>query len=101
MLYQGIPFRMATPSDPNFSHYLDTRHRHAYEPIERLPKGCRELVYGVLEPEPKKRLTIKKITDDSWFKSIEVCTDSNVLSRSKHKHIPPECLKEVQAAKNK
>ncbi|CAG8521166.1 4705_t:CDS:2 [Ambispora gerdemannii] len=98
MIYQGIPFRTATPSDPNYANYLETRNTGQYELIERLPRGCRNLLYKILEPDVKKRITIDQIKENNWFKSIEVCTDSSVILSHPHNHIPPEYLKEIKAA---
>lgn len=95
MIYRGIPFRMATPTDPNYGNYLETRNVGLYEPFEKLPRGCRDLLYKILEPDPKKRYTIEKIKRDSWFNEIESCTESRPLSQ-KHNHVPPKYLKEIQ-----
>ncbi|KAG9294200.1 hypothetical protein G9A89_021559 [Geosiphon pyriformis] len=96
MIYQGIPFRTATPSDPNYGNYLETRNTGHYEPIEKLPRGCRDLLYRILEPDVSKRITIEKIKEDTWFQTIEVCTDSLNVLIQEHNHISPECLKEIQ-----
>ncbi|CAG8592630.1 10544_t:CDS:2 [Ambispora leptoticha] len=99
MIYQGIPFRTATPSDPHYANYLETRNIKQYDPIEKLPRGCRDLLYKILEPDVKKRITIEQIKENNWFKSIEACTDSSVILSQPHNHISPECLKEIQALK--
>ncbi|CAG8641184.1 283_t:CDS:2, partial [Acaulospora morrowiae] len=96
MIYQGIPFRMATPNDPNYANYLETRNIGLYESFEKLPRGCRDLMYKILEPNPQKRYTIEQIKNDSWFQTIECCTETENLPH-KHNHVPPEYLKEIQA----
>ncbi|CAG8610695.1 9216_t:CDS:2, partial [Funneliformis mosseae] len=98
MIYQGIPFRMATPTDPNYANYLEKRNSGQYEPFEKLPFGCRELMYKILEPNATKRINISKIKQDPWFKSIESCSDTSTkkLNQSHH-HIPPEILKEIKS----
>lgn len=116
---------MATPTDPNYSNYLETRNLGLYEPFERLPRGCRDLMFRILEPDTKLRIKIEDIKNDAWFKTIESCSELDELepelesSKSKsskslscaaesepssrkrtltqeHKHIPPVCLKEIQ-----
>ncbi|CAG8477084.1 5715_t:CDS:2 [Racocetra fulgida] len=99
MIYQGIPFRMATPSDPNYTNYLETKNLGLYEPFEKLPSGCRELMYKILEPDAKKRITIERIEKDTWFQMIECCAGSCSLTK-KHNHVPPDYLKEIQNNQN-
>ncbi|CAJ0762991.1 14921_t:CDS:2, partial [Entrophospora sp. SA101] len=120
MIYQGIPFRMATPADPNYANYLETKNLGLYEPFERLPRGCRDLMFRILEPDTKLRIRIEEIKNDAWFKTIESCSEfdepepeselesskstkssSEPSSRKRtltqeHKHLPPTCLKEIQ-----
>jgi protein-serine/threonine kinase len=97
LVYQGIPFRMAVPTDPNFASYLEKRNNKGFEAFERLPHGCRELMYRILEPNAKKRITIEGIKQDAWFKSIESCSEiSPKKLRQSHHHISPEILKEIQ-----
>ena len=88
---------MAVPTDPNFASYLEKRNTREFEPFEKLPRGCRELMYKILEPNAKKRITIEGIKQDPWFISIESCSDtpSKKLKQSHH-HISPDLLKEIQ-----
>ncbi|KAJ3372247.1 serine/threonine-protein kinase HAL4/sat4 [Allomyces arbusculus] len=72
MTYRGIPWKQATKADPNYAYYLSNRKRN-FEALDRLPNGCRELMYKILEPDPKKRITIDDVLADEWFKSIQVC----------------------------
>jgi len=97
MIYQGIPFRMASPSDPNYTNYLETKSMGLYEPFEKLPSGCRELMYQILEPDVKKRITIEAIKMDTWFQMIECCAENeNCHLTRKHNHVPNDYLKEIQ-----
>ncbi|CAG8514188.1 11362_t:CDS:2 [Paraglomus occultum] len=91
MIYQGIPFRMACPNDPHYAAYLEARKTRSYEQIERLPRGCRDLLYQILEPDTTKRITIDEICMDLWFQEIEVCTNPPYMLLQEHQHI---CLKE-------
>ncbi|CAJ0749663.1 18150_t:CDS:2 [Entrophospora sp. SA101] len=73
-LYKGIPFRMASSTDLNYLDYLEAKSTGLYEPFERLPHGCRDLMYRILEPDVKKRVTTEDIKNDKkWFQSIESC----------------------------
>ncbi|PKY18917.1 Pkinase-domain-containing protein [Rhizophagus irregularis] len=97
LVYQGIPFRMAVPNDPNYASYLEKRNNRDYLPFEKLPQGCRELMYNILEPNSRKRITIEGIKQDPWFKSIESCSDTPLKQlKQTHQHICPEILKEIQ-----
>lgn len=92
MIYQGIPFRMASSSDSNYLTYLEERVLNEYEPFERLPRGCRNLMYHILEPDPGMRYDIDSIKADPWFESTETCSNESTLLTQEHNHIPPECL---------
>lgn len=88
---------MAVLNDPNYASYLEKRNNRDYLPFEKLPQGCRELMYNILEPNPRKRITIEGIKQDPWFKSIESCSDTPPKQLKQiHKHICPEILKEIQ-----
>nr|CAG8440094.1 5473_t:CDS:2 [Entrophospora candida] len=106
MMYQGIPFRMATSTDLNYLSYLEARSTGLYEPFERLSSGCRNLMYRILEPDVKKRVTTEDIKNDKeWFQSIESCVEltspssdnNNCSLTKKHYHIPPENLKSISS----
>ena len=88
---------MAVPTDPNFANYVEKRVNREYEPFEKLPHGCRDLMYKILEPNAKKRITIDGIKQDPWFKSIESCSETTPKKlKQLHHHISPELLKEIQ-----
>ncbi|KAL1924492.1 uncharacterized protein VTP21DRAFT_4146 [Calcarisporiella thermophila] len=48
-----------------------------YEPIEQLGKGVKNLLYHILEPDPKYRFYTSDILSDEWFTSIYCCHESN------------------------
>lgn len=85
MFFHGIPFRNATSNDSNYRQYLDQRNTDRYEPFRRYSSGCRNLMMRILEPDVTKRATIQDIMDDEWFKSIEVCDNSEATSMH-HSH---------------
>jgi serine/threonine protein kinase len=74
MLYQGIPWRVASPKDPHYVAYLEQRARSAYEPVQQLEEGCRQLLTRILEPDPSIRIVISEILCDPWFRSIGCCS---------------------------
>ncbi|KAF9586692.1 serine/threonine-protein kinase HAL4/sat4 [Lunasporangiospora selenospora] len=90
MVYQGIPFRAATSQDPNYQHFLDMRGVNAYEPIERLPFGARNLMKKILDPNPVTRITIEGILEDEWFKSVETCIHGE--NQDPHRHFEPSLV---------
>ncbi|KAF9427341.1 serine/threonine-protein kinase HAL4/sat4 [Podila epigama] len=85
MVYQGIPFRAASTQDPNYQHFLDMRAVGNYEPFERLPAGCRNLMKKILDPNPETRITIEEILKDEWFQSIETCVHGE--NQDPHRHL--------------
>ncbi|KAI9138251.1 kinase-like domain-containing protein [Paraphysoderma sedebokerense] len=74
MTYQGIPWRHAAPDDPNYAYFLAHR-KGGFDAIDKLPLGAQSLLNRILEPDPKKRITIPEILNDEWFKNIDVCYD--------------------------
>ncbi|KAF9157463.1 serine/threonine-protein kinase HAL4/sat4, partial [Actinomortierella ambigua] len=84
MVYQGIPFRAASLQDPNYQHYLEMRGHNAYEPLEKLPLGCRQLMKRILDPNPETRATMEEIQNDPWFKSIDCCVRGENLEPHRH-----------------
>ncbi|KAG0207698.1 serine/threonine-protein kinase HAL4/sat4 [Mortierella sp. GBA30] len=84
MVYQGIPFRAATPEDPNYQHFLDMRAVDNYAPLEKLPLGCRKLMKRILDPNPESRITIEDILKDEWFMRIETCVHGHNLDPHRH-----------------
>ncbi|ORY06939.1 Pkinase-domain-containing protein [Basidiobolus meristosporus CBS 931.73] len=84
MVYRGIPFRIANLNEPTYVQFLNSRKLGNYEPITRLPEGCRNLMMKILEPNPDLRITTDEILKDEWLMSVEVCCNGNTV----HKHIP-------------
>ncbi|KAG0256324.1 serine/threonine-protein kinase HAL4/sat4 [Mortierella polycephala] len=84
MVYKGIPFRAATPQDANYQHFLNMRGVNNYEPIEKLPTGCRSVMKRILDPNPATRITIEEIIADEWFKNIETCVHGE--NQNPHRH---------------
>lgn len=84
MVYQGIPFRAAVAQDPNYQLFIDMRSVNNYEPLEKLPIGCRKLMKRILDPNPETRITMEEILEDEWFKSIETCLHGE--NQDPHRH---------------
>ncbi|KAI0244376.1 hypothetical protein L0F63_003650 [Massospora cicadina] len=85
MTFHTIPFRSATPNDPDYRRFLELRALDRYEPFLRYAPGCRSLMRRILEPDVAKRATVQDILEDAWFKSIEVCNGCEAASRH-HNH---------------
>ncbi|KAG0013540.1 serine/threonine-protein kinase HAL4/sat4 [Podila clonocystis] len=84
MVYQGIPFRAAVAQDPNYQLFVDMRSVNNYEPLEKLPVGCRKLMKRILDPNPETRIIMEEILEDEWFKSIETCVHGE--NQDPHRH---------------
>ncbi|KND00211.1 HAL protein kinase [Spizellomyces punctatus DAOM BR117] len=85
MIYNSIPWKAAVPSDPRYKHFLENKGK--FWPLDRLPPGPRRLMYRILEPNPAKRVTIKELLEDEWFKSIPVCHEESPNEGVGHKHV--------------
>jgi hypothetical protein len=84
LVFRGIPWQVATTKDANYSYFLEHRGVE-YEPLCRLQPGVKELMFKILEPDPKKRITVQEIMDDGWFKKVETCHDAKPPS-VEHSH---------------
>ncbi|KAG0285582.1 serine/threonine-protein kinase HAL4/sat4 [Linnemannia gamsii] len=50
-----------------------------HEFIDRIETpGCRRIMYAILEPDARKRLTIDQVLADEWVSRIRYCTDNLV-----------------------
>ncbi|KAI9089455.1 kinase-like domain-containing protein [Phlyctochytrium arcticum] len=73
MIYNSIPWKAACTSDPRYKHYLDNLKK--FWPLDKLPPGPRRVMYGLLEPNPTKRMNMKALLEDEWVKEVEVCSE--------------------------
>ncbi|KAJ3091211.1 serine/threonine-protein kinase HAL4/sat4 [Quaeritorhiza haematococci] len=71
MRYCSLPWRRATPDDGHYSRYLKLRPKHEYRPLEMLEEDVRELMKGVLDPEPGPRWTVQEIMSSNWLAGVE------------------------------
>ncbi|KAF9975364.1 serine/threonine-protein kinase HAL4/sat4 [Actinomortierella ambigua] len=72
------------PAGPELPTFLEMRSLGAYEPLEKLPIGCRQLMKKILDPNPETRATIEDIQNDPWFKSIDCCVHGENLEPHRH-----------------
>lgn len=65
--------------DQFFNEYFMLRkNMQGFQPIEDLKRpACRQLVYSMLEIDPKKRITVKGIIQNDFFQGIKICDASN------------------------
>jgi len=71
--FTGVPWRTATPNDPNYAYYLKYR-GDRFEPFQRFPPQSRGLIHRMFEPNPKKRITIAEIILSPWFMATQTCS---------------------------
>ncbi|PKC11402.1 Pkinase-domain-containing protein [Rhizophagus irregularis] len=91
MMTSSLLWRVAIEKeDANFKAYLEAKKKDTFTaPFQCLTEGQRELISKIIEPDPKKRITIEQIITDSWFSSIYIChrqttstSDSSISSTS-------------------
>lgn len=75
---QGSPVEHTATPLSAYNTYGYNRHLGGHEFIDRIETvGCRRVLYAILEPEPKRRLTIDQVANDEWVYKIRYCTDDN------------------------
>lgn len=74
--------------------------------LRLLPHASRELINGMLELDPQKRITMHQVLNNDWFKSIETCvlsdeTNEVLKSPESHQHhlVTEDELNELQRKK--
>ncbi|KAF9947079.1 serine/threonine-protein kinase HAL4/sat4, partial [Modicella reniformis] len=59
-----------------YSTYAYNNYIGGHRFIDRMePPGCRRVLYGILEPDARKRMTIDQVVNDEWVNHIRYCTD--------------------------
>ncbi|KAF8940926.1 serine/threonine-protein kinase HAL4/sat4 [Dissophora ornata] len=59
-----------------YNTYAYNGHIGGHEFLDRIETpGCRRVLYGILEPDARKRLTIDQVVNDDWVSRIRYCTD--------------------------
>ncbi|CCG83016.1 putative Serine/threonine protein kinase [Taphrina deformans PYCC 5710] len=74
-------WRMAKRDEDDFyERYLEGRKTEGgYEPIEALSRArCRNVVYSMLDPNPKRRLTSKQVLQSEWLTGVWTCKAADV-----------------------
>lgn len=86
MVYSGLPWKHATKGDSNYAYYVAHR-RGGFTPIDKLPEDVAELMYSILDPDPKRRMTARQITESHWIQGIHVCNDLKDCEGKEHHHV--------------
>ncbi|KAJ3139967.1 serine/threonine-protein kinase HAL4/sat4 [Geranomyces variabilis] len=84
MVYNSIPWKAATPTDPRYKHYLENKGK--FWPLDRMQPGPRKLMYRILDPNPATRITMKEVEEDEWFKSLKVCHEDTMATEEPEGH---------------
>ncbi|KAG0211034.1 serine/threonine-protein kinase HAL4/sat4 [Mortierella sp. GBA30] len=59
-----------------YNTYAYNGHLGGHEFIDRMENpGCRRILYAILEPDVRKRVTIEQVVKDDWVARIRHCTD--------------------------
>ncbi|KAF8953510.1 Chk1 protein kinase [Haplosporangium bisporale] len=67
MMIGNTPWDLPSSDSEEFSRY-EKDSNPTYEPWNRLQGPVRKLLLGILKVNPTKRMTIKEITKDAWYK---------------------------------
>jgi len=70
MIFHGVPWMQANNKDPNYMNYI-IYGPSGFEPFKRIGGGPCNLLKRILEPDPKKRITMAGILEHHWFKQIK------------------------------
>ncbi|KAK3837627.1 MAG: serine threonine-protein kinase hal4 sat4 [Linnemannia elongata] len=79
MYYAAMPWARADrKKDARFNRFItDIMNHRGHEFIDRIENpGCRRILYAILEPDARKRVTIDQILADVWVNKIRYCTDN-------------------------
>ncbi|KAG0169477.1 hypothetical protein DFQ28_010110 [Apophysomyces sp. BC1034] len=68
-----FPWRLPRSSDPSFRAFATNHNQQQFRLLKLLPRESRSLMAGILEIDPTRRNTLKKLMNDPWVQSIDVC----------------------------
>jgi serine/threonine protein kinase len=92
MLTKSLLWKAAKESDDGYKAYK-FRKTETCLAVEKLPPEFRAALYGLLEPNPEKRIDISEVLNGEWMKGTEKCsiqcTSSSDGSRFMHRHAGP------------
>lgn len=71
MIFNGVPFFSAQPSDTNYRLYKTNYATQNYTAFESLDDDTRYVLYNMLSPDPKSRFSIKQLLDVSWLSEVK------------------------------
>lgn len=75
MLAKSTLWSSAQESDPNYSKYLKKRET-GYPPFEMQDLGPKQILYKLMDPDPKGRPEGTDILQDPWITSVYMCTQT-------------------------
>ena len=85
----------ASKDDPHYLFYLNRRKR-GFTAIDCLPESARDIMYSILEPNPKQRCTANMIMNSDWIQNVSgiipfiimslVCKDLLSSDGQRHQH---------------
>ncbi|KAG0165361.1 serine/threonine-protein kinase HAL4/sat4 [Apophysomyces sp. BC1015] len=86
LLYRRIPFVQACKQDPKFLEFIEQRPSRAWVPLSKCTPTEQECLYGMFDPDPTTRWTIKQCLQSPWIRDIKVCTQGLSDNGQRHKH---------------
>ena len=79
MQFQELPWRVAQPAEMLYVSYVQAAAKSdaltgpcPATLSHLLPRNCRPVIRKMLEPDPKKRWTVKEVISNPWMEGVEV-----------------------------
>ncbi|KAI8097744.1 kinase-like domain-containing protein [Halteromyces radiatus] len=74
MTYRQIPFLQANRTDPKYCDYVDgQRQQRSWLPLSNCTKDEKDCLYGLFDPDPQQRWTIRQCLESPWLQAIQIC----------------------------
>ncbi|CAO3681803.1 unnamed protein product [Umbelopsis vinacea] len=89
MKFRRLPFMSSTLDDECYKEYLDALPDRSWGPFASMPQEQKDCLYGMLDPNPETRWSIKQALESEWMQSVEVCDNGCLKSGWKHYHYLP------------
>jgi serine/threonine protein kinase len=91
----GLAWHKAKKSDASYCGFLRAfEQNQTFEPFRSFKSHERRILYRMLDPNPKTRISTAELLNDPWIQSISVCENSIDASGRTHKHtdgVQPVC----------
>lgn len=85
MTIRRFPWRLPRPhKDSSYSNFIDPNQDGREKLLRLIPRYSRNVISGILQPDPTKRCSLEDVFSNEWVKGIQTCSPD--LPATNHVH---------------